>query len=289
MRVLVAAFVIGSIPAVALAGFLSVEEGARATGMGGAFVAVADDATAVMWNPAGSAFTEGFELTGMRTRLFSVEDLTEDCVALNYGGWEKTGVGFGWTRTGLNDVYSENTFILGAGRRFLRDGLAVGAALRIYRVAAPGYEYYNDPNFEDGATGYAGDIGLMYRTRRWSLACVWRNIGDPELKLIDTTEEPDPIYSELRIGGTYTFREVMLVSGELRRPRGAPGYYDGKISYYLGTEIWFFDVFALRTGLLRNHATAGLGLRIDWLTVDAALVSSGRVGNKYRLALSLDF
>ncbi|MGH9162460.1 MAG: hypothetical protein ACRD2X_21040, partial [Vicinamibacteraceae bacterium] len=30
--------------------------GARALGMGGAFVAVADDATATYWNPAGLAF-----------------------------------------------------------------------------------------------------------------------------------------------------------------------------------------------------------------------------------------
>ena len=33
--------------------FLKIGVGARAIGMGGAFVAVADDATAIYWNPAG--------------------------------------------------------------------------------------------------------------------------------------------------------------------------------------------------------------------------------------------
>ena len=41
--------------------------GARATGLGGAWVAVADDATAVHWNPAGLAL-------GPRGGLFSYGD-----------------------------------------------------------------------------------------------------------------------------------------------------------------------------------------------------------------------
>jgi hypothetical protein len=130
---------------------------------------------------------------------------------------------------------------------------------------------------------------VLYKGRNWSLACVARNLGQPELKMIATTAESDPISTELRLGGTYVFREVMLLSGEIRRPTEVPAYYDGKVSYYVGTEIWFYDAFALRSGLERNRATAGVGLRIQNLTVDAALVSDRRPGNKYRLSLSLDF
>ncbi len=273
----------------ASAGFVSIEEGARAMAMGGAFTAVADDATAIMWNPAGSALAGGFKFTGMRTKLFSVSGLSEDCISLNYGGWEKTGVGFGWTRSAVEDVYSENTFVLGGGRSFLERRLAVGGALRVYRVSAPGYEYYNDPSFLGDDTGYALDIGVLYANPKWALGCVMRNLGEPELKLIETTEDPDPIYRELRVGGRYTIREVVLLTGEIRRAHGAAGYLDGKTSYNLGTEIWFFDVFALRTGFHRSKATAGLGLKIDWLTIDASLISARRPGNIYRLALTLDF
>ncbi|HVP58481.1 MAG TPA: hypothetical protein VMU02_10310 [bacterium] len=276
-------------PGIALAGFLSMEEGARATAMGGAFVGVSDDATAVFWNPAGYGLTHGLKLTAMGTRLFSVSDLSEDCVAVGYSGWHKSGFGFGWTRRGLGDLYNENTFVLGAGRRLVLDGLSVGGALRIYRVSAPGYEYYNDPSFKTSDTGYAGDLGLLYKSRNWSAACVVRNLGQPELSLISTTETGDPIYTEVRLGGTYVFREVMLITGEIRRPSKVPAYYDSKISYYLGTEIWFYDAFALRSGLDRDRATAGVGLKIDKLTVDAALVSDRRPGNKYRLSLSMDF
>jgi hypothetical protein len=116
-----------------------------------------------------------------------------------------------------------------------------------------------------------------------------RNLGEPELKMIQSTEAGDPISTEVRVGGTYVFREVMLISGEVRRPSKVPAYYDGKTTYCLGTEIWFYDAFALRSGLDRGRATAGVGLRIENLTVDAALVSDRRPGNKYRLSLSLDF
>ncbi|MEO6223141.1 MAG: hypothetical protein ABIP90_07805, partial [Vicinamibacterales bacterium] len=43
----------GAIPASAQTGFEVI--GSRALGMGGAFVAVADDPSAVFWNPAGLA------------------------------------------------------------------------------------------------------------------------------------------------------------------------------------------------------------------------------------------
>src|SRR5262245_37475869 len=41
----------------------TVGSGARAWGMGGAFVAVADDATAATWNPAGLAILQRPEIT----------------------------------------------------------------------------------------------------------------------------------------------------------------------------------------------------------------------------------
>jgi len=289
VRRAIAAALLVILPAAAYGGFLAIEEGARATAMGGAFTAVSDDATAVFWNPAGLGMTDGFKLTGMGTRLFSVDGLSENVVSFTYSGWERTGIGAGWARTGVDEVYDENTFVVSAGRQVLTDGFAVGGTFRLYRLAAPGYEYYNDPNFEDGAQDYAFDLGFLYRAPTWSAACVFRNIGQPEMSLISTTEERDPITSEIRLGGAYTFREVMLISGEVRIPNEVPSYYTRSVRYALGTEIWFVGAFALRAGINDGKATAGLGLKMSWLTIDASLLSVRRPGTKYRLSLSLDF
>jgi long-chain fatty acid transport protein len=46
------------------AGFALFEQGARATALGGAFVAQADDPSAMFFNPAGNAFNEGLTMSG---------------------------------------------------------------------------------------------------------------------------------------------------------------------------------------------------------------------------------
>ena len=48
--------------------FLEIPVGARAVGMGGAFVSVANDATALYWNVAGIANLERNEIMGIHSR-----------------------------------------------------------------------------------------------------------------------------------------------------------------------------------------------------------------------------
>src|SRR5213083_1097212 len=50
--------------------FLKIQVGARALGMGGAFVAVADDATAPYWNPAGLVYLPYREVLPQHSEKF---------------------------------------------------------------------------------------------------------------------------------------------------------------------------------------------------------------------------
>jgi len=54
--ILAAALVLAGVQTAEAGGFMIGEMGARATGMGNAFTAVADDASAAWYNPAGIAF-----------------------------------------------------------------------------------------------------------------------------------------------------------------------------------------------------------------------------------------
>ena len=56
--------------------FLLITPGARATGMGEAFVSIADDATATYWNPAGLAFQSQRQISVMHSNWLPVTGST---------------------------------------------------------------------------------------------------------------------------------------------------------------------------------------------------------------------
>ncbi|MDH5174640.1 MAG: PorV/PorQ family protein, partial [Elusimicrobiota bacterium] len=80
--------------------FLKIEAGARPVAMGGAFVAVADDANTTYWNPAGLALLEEREITAMHNEWL-------EGMRYEFLGYvqpiksEKGGQGFGISAMGL--------------------------------------------------------------------------------------------------------------------------------------------------------------------------------------------
>jgi len=62
--------------------WLSIPVGARGSGMGGAFTAVANDASAIFWNPAGLAFSEGGHAFFSQSRW--IADISVNAGALSY-------------------------------------------------------------------------------------------------------------------------------------------------------------------------------------------------------------
>jgi long-chain fatty acid transport protein len=68
--VLVGLVAAGSAARVESAGFALFEQGAKATAMGGAFSATADDPSAMFFNPAGNAFADRFSMEGGAVAVF---------------------------------------------------------------------------------------------------------------------------------------------------------------------------------------------------------------------------
>lgn len=61
--------------------FLKLGVGARAMGLGSAYVALADDPTALYWNPAGLAAAEGAQLTAMHNEW--IQDFRQEFAAVS--------------------------------------------------------------------------------------------------------------------------------------------------------------------------------------------------------------
>jgi len=87
--------------------FLKIEPGARAVGMGGAFVGVADDATAPYWNPAGMVYLPYKEVLPQHSEQFG-SLVNHDFLGAVFplGGPKQHGqaVGIGLIRVAIDDI-----------------------------------------------------------------------------------------------------------------------------------------------------------------------------------------
>jgi hypothetical protein len=269
------------LPGPCQAGFEDVAVGARPLALGGAFVAIADDANAIYWNPAGLARMEGIRLMGTRAWLYSVPDFHVDYVAFKAPDLKFMSVGFGWLSAALKDIQSENTFILSLARGGLGP-LSVGINLKHFRLDAPGYERYNDPAYEGAQSAWGIDLGALMQFRRnLTFGLSARNLNEPELRMLSTTTDPDVISRCLQMGGAYLFRETVYLTADLLSQTGDWGDF----RLHIGGEIWFFKAYAVRVGTTQNRQSLGAGVKADHWKVDFALVSHQRMDNSYRLTV----
>jgi hypothetical protein len=267
------------------ADFRHARTGPRPRALGSAFVSVADDANAVYWNPAGMTQLERFELTGCRTLLYAVDELSNDYVSMVYNWKRRAAFGVCWVRLGLEDIYHEDTIELAIARNIPGlEALSVGVGFKLFVLSAPGYEKYNDPAYEGSVHQPSLDLGIHYRPDGpWSLGAVAYNVNEPGLKLLKTTATADPVYRDYAVGVSYVFRGLLLTTFDLRSRYGSFANTVGRA----GSELWFFDAVALRGGFEQENLTAGVGLRGETWQLDVMLETHNELGNTYQFAATI--
>ena len=57
----------------------------------------------------------------------------------------------------------------------------------------------------------------------------------------------------------------------------------------LGSEMWFYNIFAARFGMCNEKLTAGFGLITNNWAIDGAVIAHEQLGSTYRISLSLKF
>ena len=151
------------------AGFLSINVGAQAVSMGGAYVAVAEDATAMYWNPSGIASIENF------TAIFHHTKWIAD-VSHNYIGVVTPPLGgigsFGVNITSLTMDDMERTTVSnpeGTGEYFSAGSYAIGLcfARKLTDRFSIGFnvKYLNETIYNCSAQGVAFDVGTLFTTQ----------------------------------------------------------------------------------------------------------------------------
>lgn len=277
------------------AAFLKIPVGARATGMAGAFTALADDPTAPYWNPAGLAW-----LTDKRFALVHnswLMDFNHEYVSYaqplgSWGGLSISALGLlsgSIDRCTSPDCGDEGTFAaldgcLSASFAARMGALAVG-------VSAKGLVSQID---EEKRYGACGDAGLLWRQDRDtgpSLAVAIKNLGQ-DMKMLDTRS---PLPSSGVAAGAWR-----LGLGSVRLSMA--GEYEvlryGSERVRAGVELEL-PVLSLRGGYRRilseqpddealTGPTFGFGVRYRGMFIDASYAElGGSLGSNVLVGLSL--
>ncbi|WP_178139419.1 type IX secretion system outer membrane channel protein PorV [Rhodothermus profundi] len=207
--------------------FLQIEPDSRAAGMGNAGVAVADNAYALFWNPAGLAF----QPAAVEVSLTHSNWLPEFNAGLYYeyvvgrfsvGKLGNMGAHVTLLNMGEHEWRDENNNPLGTFRSYdiavgvsygypINERLALGVGIRyIYSNLASGIEV--EGRETKAGKSFGMDLGLLYRTEPFSLGgqakgqfSVGFNLNNmgPQIQYSDGAQK-DPIPTNLRFGYAFT-------------------------------------------------------------------------------------
>jgi len=289
--------------------FLKIEAGARPVAMGGAFVAVADDANTTYWNPAGLAQLEGSEITAMHNEWLQgirYEFLGYAQPIKWGGGTQGLGVSvMALYTTGLEQRTTETSEPEGTFAAY--DIAVAGAyACKVSRAISIGanVKLIHQKIENETAWGGAIDIGLLYRfpdpRRRFSrdilqLGFVVQNIG-PKIKFI---EESDPLPLNIKAGIAKTF-DLKSIKSKLTLALDVNAPIDNVPNGHFGVEFVYQKMkdiaLAARAGYKTNtikdlNALSGLsaGAGFVWkrMAIDYVWVPYGDLGNTHRISLTI--
>lgn len=200
--------------------FLGITSGARASAMGGAYVAIANDGSGMFWNPGGMAQLQTNAVTFSNMNWFLDSQIQDASVIINAG---KSG-NFALSVRSLSYGEIEVTTIEvpeGTGERFSPTDLAVAISYSNYltdRFSIGGTtKFVQQKIWNESATGFALDLGMLYKTS----------------------------FKNLRIGMAITnfdFGNDMTLSGDdLRRAIDIDENKSGnndRLEAYLGVDSW---------------------------------------------------
>ncbi len=275
------------------AGFLKIGPGARAAAMGEAYSAVANDATALYWNPAALRQVKKNSISLMHADYLESSNY-------EYGAFAHTGskfsIGAGVQLMSAGTITGRDDSGLETGGFSPKDmALTLGYAQEIGSFSAGVAAKYIQSKIIDSAETGAVDLGLLSPKlvqEKLSFAFTASNLGGT-IKY-DQKSESLPVL--LKVGSAFDLTKAWLVSADLGFPKDNDAYGAFGTEYRL--EIASELSIAGRAGYNTrtsgdvdgfSGASFGAGFNIKSLSFDYGFVPFGDIGDTHRVSLSLNF
>ncbi|MFO7889258.1 MAG: PorV/PorQ family protein [bacterium] len=264
--------------------------GARPQGMGGAYVALAYDADAVYWNPAGLSFIYGGDIRFMHWTFEEISQIMVDYLAVSYPFY-KGGVGFSWIRQGAEleqgrlgekSIMSENSFLLSYGLR-LSNRISIGTSLNRRVIYSQ----------EGSGAGIGFDFGTLISLvpDLWTLGVVAKNVA---ANMKNESLDPNLYFGTAFQFGTYDNTHNFTLAADINTMKDVDGVEGTSLKYATGLEYMLrlntFS-FAVRGGMGTKNYALGFGMGINNICIDYAYVMmrENTIGNSHKIGLSFKF
>lgn len=302
--------------------------GARALGMGEAFVALADDVNCLYWNPAGLTQIRNHEvsmmyLNGLVDSWFGFIGYAHPLGANGRRGRRETGrirevpkpeKYYGTIALGLtlfqagkltldpegSTVVAEQDYLVTLGYGYplwrgivrRRRGLRFEEQQSIISLGL-NIKIISSTLVEDySAMAYAGDLGVLGKfilgSNSLRVGVAVQNLGT-KLKF---EEEGDPLPFTIRVGSSYEMNfgkeHALVVAAEGVKPN------DNDIRGNMGVEYWYKEIFALRSGYKIGYDldgfTAGVGFNWKGYGLDYGWgMMATKMGDNHRVSFTVRF
>ncbi len=261
---------------------------ARATAMGGAGAAVANDVWASYYNPAGLSEVNRPVVGTSYLRLFNVSFLSNFFGAVAHplpGKYGTASASFEYFGVNYKDqnLSGEYTFSISHGFYLLNDihsSLAVGYSLKMYHWTLGESQELGDLG---SASTFGLDVGLMASIyTRTYLGVYFLNINNPSIGEYTRHDLPQRVV----VGLAYQPYDGVTTTLDFNRAIGV-----GDLQLWGGAEFNIFSNLDIRFGATTNpnRFSTGLGIQVAQFYLDYALLTHGELGETHEVGLSYEF
>jgi hypothetical protein len=306
--------------------FLGISAGPRAVGMGSAFVAMADDASALYWNPSGIARSMKSEFTAAHTGWLVNTNYNWVGFVLNLNNTDFLGVSF--TQLDYGEDYV-TTVVAPEGTGEKWDAMDIAFGLSYARNLTDRFsiggtaKYIQQKIWNESASAFALDVGLLYITEfnDMKIGMSISNFGTDMtldgkdlIKRIDLDESSAGINKTIpaklktdawtlplffRVGVAMDVFKSDLIKVTTAADAFRPS--DNQASINVGGEFSWSDMIFIRAGyksLLLDESEEGFncggGLKYNYtgtafINVDYAFTTFGAFDNLHSFSLSITF
>lgn len=246
------------------ANFLTIPVGPRATSMGSAFTAIANDATSAFWNPSGlsrmtrSEFTASTAEWLVGTRLnwiglaYKLDENNSIGISVNQLDYGEEDITTPEQPTGTGEKWSASDIAIGLSySRNLTDRFSIGGTVK----------YISQQIWNESATAFALDIGLLFHTELDGLK-LGMNISNfgTEMKL-----EGQDLLRPIDIDPSQSGNNPNIAGSLDTDAWPLPLVFSVGVAYDLNIHTDWLITFASDAVIPNNYATYGnLGTEVIW-------------------------